>query len=80
MAHLNATVNLRSQAVCQQHPNPLLNLVLRIEAWFDRRASQRALARLDERALADIGLTESDLGRPEPTIGRHRFITPTEWR
>lgn len=39
----------------------LLALVLRVEAWFAARASARALYGLDDRALADLGLSRADV-------------------
>lgn len=39
----------------------LLPLVLRLEAWLDSRRSARALYALDERSLADIGLSRADV-------------------
>lgn len=41
--------------------SPLLSLVLRVEAWFARRRTARALYALDERALSDIGLSRADV-------------------
>ncbi|MGL4285430.1 MAG: DUF1127 domain-containing protein [Phreatobacter sp.] len=39
----------------------LLALVLRIEAWFAARVSARSLYGLDDRALADLGLSRADV-------------------
>jgi uncharacterized protein YjiS (DUF1127 family) len=39
----------------------MLRLLLAFEAWQDRRASRRALYRMDDRALADIGLSRADV-------------------
>ncbi|MBN8941015.1 MAG: DUF1127 domain-containing protein [Rhizobiales bacterium] len=39
----------------------MLALVLRIEAWFAARASARSLYGLDDRALADLGLSRADV-------------------
>jgi uncharacterized protein YjiS (DUF1127 family) len=38
----------------------LLRCLLRVDAWLDARASRRALYQMDERTLADIGLSHPD--------------------
>jgi uncharacterized protein YjiS (DUF1127 family) len=38
-----------------------------VEAWLDGRASGRALHRLDDRELADIGLSRADVERFDAT-------------
>ena len=38
-------------------------LLLRLEAWLDRRAGRRAALALDDRALADLGLSRADAER-----------------
>jgi len=38
-----------------------LKLLLALEAWLDARASRRALYRMDDHALADIGLSRADV-------------------
>jgi uncharacterized protein YjiS (DUF1127 family) len=57
----------------------LLQFLLRFEAWLDRRSSRRVLYQMDDRALADIGLSRADiegLNTPSwqnylpPTLGR----------
>jgi uncharacterized protein YjiS (DUF1127 family) len=45
----------------------VFDVVERVERWADRRASRRALYGMGEVALADIGLTEADLSRSDPT-------------
>lgn len=40
-----------------------LQLLMKVEAWFDDRASRRALYRLDDAALADLGLSKADVER-----------------
>jgi uncharacterized protein YjiS (DUF1127 family) len=52
----------------------LLDRLLRVEAWLDARRSRRMLYRLDSRGLADIGLTEADLGRADPTTSWHGLL------
>ena len=52
----------------------LLDRLLGVEAWLDARRSRRMLYRLDSRGLADIGLTEADLGRADPTTSWHGLL------
>jgi uncharacterized protein YjiS (DUF1127 family) len=61
MATAFATVNLGSFAGKTEKRSLLLPLLLKVEAWLDRRASQRALYRMDDRGLADIGLSRADV-------------------
>ncbi|HZH09560.1 MAG TPA: DUF1127 domain-containing protein [Microvirga sp.] len=46
-------------------PKPIawLQLLMKMEAWLDDRASRRALYRLDEAGLADLGLSKADVER-----------------
>ena len=69
-----AKANLCQFTVTPRESGRLLRLVLRVEAWLDARASRRALYRMDGRALADIGLTEADLGRADPTVSWHTLL------
>jgi uncharacterized protein YjiS (DUF1127 family) len=72
-----ATENLRYLAHVENktpRQSRLLGLLLRLESWLDRRAGRRALYRLDDRALSDIGLTRADLDRPEPAGGWQRHL------
>lgn len=41
-------------------------LPARLSDWFDQREAARMLAKLDDRALADIGLTRADVGSLAP--------------
>lgn len=52
----------------------LLDLLLQVEAWLDARDDRQILYRLDSRALADIGLTESDLGCANATTSSQRLL------
>jgi uncharacterized protein YjiS (DUF1127 family) len=61
MVTATATVNLRSYAPTRKALPRFLPLLLRVEAWLDRRASRNALYGLDERGLHDIGLTSADV-------------------
>jgi len=56
-----ATVNLGSTFTLPHRRSTVLQLLLAFEAWQERRASRRALYRMDERALADIGLSRADV-------------------
>lgn len=56
-----ATVNLGFDIAKREKKSPLLQLLLRFEAWLDRRASSRDLYRMDDRELADIGLSRTDV-------------------
>lgn len=61
MATAYATAHLGSTFVMPHRKSGrLLQLLLAFEAWQDRRASRRALYRMDDRALADIGLSRAD--------------------
>jgi uncharacterized protein YjiS (DUF1127 family) len=55
------TVNLGFHPRTQHKRITLLPLLLKLEAWLDRRASRRALYRMDDHALADIGLSRADV-------------------
>ena len=61
MAIGHATANLGFHPVRRERSDTLLQLVLRIEAWLDRRRTSRILYRLDDEALADIGLSRADV-------------------
>jgi uncharacterized protein YjiS (DUF1127 family) len=58
--------NLRHSAATPIGSGRLMRLLLRVEAWLDARATRRILHQLDDRALADIGLTRDDLERSDP--------------
>ena len=75
-----ATANLRHSFTLPASRGGFLGVLLRLEAWLDARASRRALYGLDDRALADIGLSRSDIDGDEQ-VGFHPSATvPTEWR
>ncbi len=62
MATAIATANLGSLTTARAlDKSAFLRLLLAFEAWQDRRANRRALYRMDDRALADIGLSRSDV-------------------
>ncbi|WP_230531743.1 DUF1127 domain-containing protein [Microvirga roseola] len=56
-----ATVNLGSHAVKRERSLSPLQIVLKLEAWLERRRTARILYGLDDRALADIGLSRADV-------------------
>jgi uncharacterized protein YjiS (DUF1127 family) len=51
-----------------------LDRLIRLEDWLDARRSRQVLYRLDSRGLADIGLTEADLGRADPAAAWHDLL------
>ena len=56
-----ATANLGFHPTARERKSALLQLVLRYEAWLDRRRTSRALYQMDDAALADIGLSRADV-------------------
>jgi len=61
MAMGYATVNLGLHTTRREYGISLLPVLLRFEAWLDRRRTSKALYGLDDRALADIGLSRADV-------------------
>ena len=57
---------------------PLFRVIDRIENWAERRASRRALYGMSDIALADIGLTQADLSRPDPTCSWKSLVWPVQ--
>jgi uncharacterized protein YjiS (DUF1127 family) len=51
-----------------------MHLLLEVETWLDNRASLRALNRMDDRALADIGLSQADVERITAARSWERFL------
>ncbi|HZH53312.1 MAG TPA: DUF1127 domain-containing protein [Microvirga sp.] len=80
MATAYATVHLGSSfSMPRRKSGRLLQLILAFEAWQDRRASRRALYRLDDRALADIGLSAADVEgfNEDPALSlKHVLLLP----
>lgn len=67
MTHNNASAHLGSTTASSQTDRSLLQRLLSFEAWLDRRTSRWSLYRLDDRSLADIGLSRADIeGLREP--------------
>jgi uncharacterized protein YjiS (DUF1127 family) len=56
-----AAGNLGFQSTQARRRSTLLQLLLDFESWLDRRASRRALYEMDDRTLADIGLSRADV-------------------
>ena len=61
MAMGYATANLGFHTTRCDHGNTLMNLLLRYEAWLDRRRTSKILYELDDHALHDIGLSRADV-------------------
>ena len=61
MAIGHATANLGFYAPRRERKSTLLQLLLRYEAWLDKRRDSKALYQMDDRALADIGLSRADV-------------------
>jgi uncharacterized protein YjiS (DUF1127 family) len=51
-----------------------LRFLLEVETWLDNRASLRALNRMDDRALSDIGLSQADVERITAARSWERFL------
>ncbi|MBJ6127669.1 DUF1127 domain-containing protein [Microvirga splendida] len=61
MATGYATANLGFHTTRRESRNTLMDLLLRYEAWLDRRRTSRILYELDDHALHDIGLSRADV-------------------
>jgi uncharacterized protein YjiS (DUF1127 family) len=61
MATAYATANLGFHPARQDRKSTVLQLVLAYEAWLDRRRTSRILYGMDDRTLADIGLSRADV-------------------
>jgi len=55
------TANLGFGTARRERKVSALQLLLRFEAWLDRRATRRTLYKLDDHMLADIGLSRADV-------------------
>ena len=80
MAFVTATGELSQAASASAGATRPLQLLLRLEAWRDRRRSRRALYGMTDHALKDIGLTEADLGRADPEASWQALLLPTSRR
>ena len=56
-----AAGNLGLHMARRERESTLLKLLLRYEAWLDARRSAKALYRMDDRELADIGLSRAEV-------------------
>ena len=56
-----ASANLGLHAARRERRNTVLELLLRFETWLDRRKTSKELYGMDDRALADIGLSRADV-------------------
>ena len=72
-----ATEDLRHFASRPARQGWFMRHLLLVEAWLDARESRRALYELDERALADIGLTQADLGRVDAAASWQSLLLPS---
>ncbi len=61
MAIGHATANLGLHTAHRERRTTLLEILLRFESWLDRRRTSKELYMLDDRALADIGLSRADV-------------------
>jgi uncharacterized protein YjiS (DUF1127 family) len=77
MAFGTTIANLRHVPAAPAESGRLLRLLLRVEAWLDARATRRVLHQLDDRALADIGLTRDDVEHLDPTTSWHALLLPS---
>ena len=56
-----AAANLGFHTTRRARGNTLMDLLLRYEAWLDRRRTSKILYELDDHALHDIGLSRADV-------------------
>ncbi len=80
MAFAAATGEFRHATPASAGSGRPLQLLLRLEAWLDRRRSRRALYGMTDHALKDIGLTEADLGRADPESSWQALLLPRSGR
>jgi uncharacterized protein YjiS (DUF1127 family) len=57
------------------HLGAFTRLFVRLEAWLEERATARTLYTMDDRALADLAISRSDVERIN-----HRARLPIWWR
>ncbi len=63
MAAALSVENLATYSVRPSTRIDWMRLLLTVEAWLDDRASRRAIYRLDDAGLADLGLSRADVER-----------------
>ena len=56
-----ASANLGLHSTRRERRSTVLELLLRFETWLDRRKTSKELYGMDDRALADIGLSRADV-------------------
>ena len=56
-----ASANLGFHAARRERRTIVLDLLLRFESWLDSRKTSKELYGMDDRALADIGLSRADV-------------------
>lgn len=61
MATGYATVNLGFARAKPERKTTMLDYLLRFEYWLDNRSSSRELYRMNDRDLADMGLSKADV-------------------
>ncbi|WP_262270509.1 MULTISPECIES: DUF1127 domain-containing protein [Microvirga] len=61
MAIGHAAANLGFHGVGRERKRSVLQFLLRVEAWLDSRRNSKALYQMDDRELADIGLSRADV-------------------
>jgi uncharacterized protein YjiS (DUF1127 family) len=75
MTFASATAHL-VQSASRMVFGSVFSVIDRLESFAERRASRRALYGMSDIALADIGLTEADLSRPDPTCSWKSLVSP----
>jgi uncharacterized protein YjiS (DUF1127 family) len=61
MATAYTAANLVFRPAKQAKKSSALRILLRFEAWLDRRASRKVLYQMDDHMLSDIGLSRADV-------------------
>jgi uncharacterized protein YjiS (DUF1127 family) len=61
MAIGHASANLGFHTIRRERRNTVLDVLLRFESWLDRRRTSKELYGMDDRSLADIGLSRADV-------------------
>ena len=60
MSRMYAPAEFRHFASMPSASGWVLRHLLRVEAWLNARAARRVLYHMDERSLADVGITHPD--------------------
>jgi len=72
-----APVNLGYATAKHEKKSMLLPLLLKLEAWLERRESSRILYQLDDRELADIGLSRADVEGLNTSPSWQAYLPPS---